>query len=83
MCLNPRDPFTARIFTVDGAFQSLCANSGGGMTRWGVLQPCPLWRSGDSAHPASAAVVSPVHTPFPIRRSPFPRSSRKETSCHA
>ncbi len=32
---------SARIFTVDGAFHTLRANSGGGMMRHGVLQPIP------------------------------------------
>ena len=40
MCLNPHDPQTMRIFSVDGAFHTLPANSGGGMERHGILQPC-------------------------------------------
>lgn len=42
-CLNPRDTQSARIFTVDGAFHTLNANSGGGMMRHGVLQPIPAF----------------------------------------
>lgn len=42
-CLNPRDSMTARIFTVDGAFHTLNANSGGGMMRHGILQPIPAF----------------------------------------
>lgn len=36
MCLNPEDAQTARLFTADGPFQTLSANSGGGMQRHGV-----------------------------------------------
>lgn len=36
-CLNPHDPITIRIFTVDDVFQTLYANQGGGMRRDGVL----------------------------------------------
>lgn len=43
MCLNPLDPLTTRIFSVDGAFHTLRANTGGGMERHGILQSCPAW----------------------------------------
>lgn len=36
MCLNPDDAQTARLFTADGPFQTLSANSGGGMQRHGI-----------------------------------------------
>lgn len=38
MCLNPEDAQTARLFTVEGAFQTLAAGSGGGMQRHGIVQ---------------------------------------------
>lgn len=37
MCLNPEDAQTARLFTVEGAFQTLSAGSGGGMQRHGIV----------------------------------------------
>lgn len=42
-CLNPHDPNSMRIFTVDGAFHTLNAGTGGGMMRHGVLQPIPAF----------------------------------------
>ena len=38
MCLNKGDPQMMRIFSTDGTFHSVCANSGGGLARDGVLQ---------------------------------------------
>ena len=38
-CLNPEDSQSARIYDADGVYHSLNANSGGGQSRDGVLQP--------------------------------------------
>ena len=41
MCLNPSDPQTERIFSVDGVFPTLASCGGGsGLQRTGVLQFC-------------------------------------------
>lgn len=47
-CLNPDDAQTARLFTADGPFQTLSANSGGGMQRHGVCmeRECRMMEEG-------------------------------------
>ena len=41
-CLNPEDPQSERIYHPDGVYHSLNANSGGGLSRDGVIQPICL-----------------------------------------
>ena len=44
MCLNPKDPQSLRIFSMDGAYQTLSGYSeGSGVQRHGILQPCSAW----------------------------------------
>jgi len=75
MCLNPLDPQTMRIFSEDGTFHTIAANSGGGMMRHGVMQTCAMFAKPDGR--VAFASVS-----LPASRSK-PACQKARCQCHA